>query len=416
MKKYLLLIMLLILVSGASATQLGMNYYHETMLTKEGWHYVPRTTNQVSSDMDSIKSITNYVKLYSNPMISNNQGWVDQVNTIAQNKGMYTVIVMNTEDRIIDYSNWYTYATNVINNCKFFNNKADEFVVGNELSLHSNIPSFELKTRVESLINSCKQYLSQPVSYEAFWYEKDSWNGYNGKLYFNMYENLGSYTTNIQEMRTKFPNANIGEFGEDLYDGNTLKDENWQKQEVQKRWDIVKNNNVPVAYVFSYKEPSFTGFGLVRSDESKRPSWNVFGTATITPPPTTTPPSGITLPVGTCNGNTEYKICDKGSNTYEIYFLSGSKTWCYQNYCVSPSNGYVRFTATGTPPPVITPPTTNILPVGGCNTQSSSGTTVLLCDKGSGWYEMYLQTFSGTNYCYKTSCVGANTGFARFQK
>jgi hypothetical protein len=260
---------------------------------------------------------------------------------------------MNTEDRLLSSSNWADYSSKVVAASKVFNGKADEFVVGNEISLHSSMSKSDIKIKVESLVNTCKQFFNGPVGYEAFWYEKDAWSGYQGKLYFNLYENVASFTTNLKEMRTKFPTANVGEWGEDLYDESAYKDESWQKTEIQKRYDILKSNNAPVVYVFTYKEPSYSGFGLVRSDDSKRPAWTVFNSSVPAVPTTTT----------------------------------------------------------------TQPPTQSIitLPNGGCANYAKSGTIVKICDKGS-TYEMYLQTYSGTDYCYKTYCVGKLTGFQRWNK
>jgi len=358
-----------------------------------------------------------------NPLIPANRDWVNQVNTIAKQKGMITVIVMNTEDRILDNSNWGTYSSKVIESCSMFSGKANELVVGNEISLHSYFTKTDIKMRVENLINSCKGVFSGTVSYEAFWYEKDAWIGYPGKLYFNMYENVDSYATNIREMRTKFPSASVGEWGEDLFDGSTYRDENWQKQEVQKRWDVLQTNNVPVAYVFTYKEPDYSGFGLVRYDDSKRPAWYIFASSVTPPAPISTTNTITTLPQGICStytfGSTQVKVCDKGNNRYEMYLVYGTTTICYKTYCVGQNSGFVSFTTTQTVTPPPTPTTTQsssvILVDGTCSTQTISGTTVKVCDKGSGWYEMYL--VSGTNtVCYQDHCVGTNTGFQRFTK
>lgn len=344
-KLFVLLLLGLLCVSSVFATQVGVNYYHETMITKEGYKYIPRTTSQVSSDLDSIKTITSYVKLYMNPLVGVNQAWLNQVNSMAKGKGMYTVVVMNTEDRTLNSNNWASYTSAVLNNCQYFNGKANELVVGNEISLHSTFSKTEIRTKVESLIVNCKKTFNGPVSYEAFFYEKDAWVGYTGRLYFNTYENLNSFTTNVKELHTKFPTASIGEWGEDLLDGSIKKDETWQKQETLKRLNVIKSQNIPVAYIFTYKEPSTTGFGLVRMDGTKRPVWDVLKTnATITPPPATT----ITLPTS------------------------------------------------------------------GCTDYTKSGTMVMICNKGSNKYEMYLRTYSGTDFCYKTYCVGKNTGFISF--
>lgn len=365
--KLVLALLILILVGSASAAELGVNYYHETMM-KNGHKYIERTTSQVGKDLDSIKSVAKYVKLYSNPYSTGNKEWAAQVAAIAKGKGLYTVIVMNTEDRTISYSSWQDYSNRVMANCEYYNGKANEFIVGNEISLHSSMSKADIKKKVETLITSCKTKFSGPVSYEAFWYEKDQWKGYTGKLYFNMYERLNSYTTNVKEMNTLFgSNAYIGEFGEDLYDESTSRDEAWQALELKKRIDVAKATRSPVIYIFAYKEPSYTGFGLVRMDDTKRPAWNILTGQSPSPtPPSPTPVTGVQgLPVSVSPSTTKLsdvtsgvcrtityeaikgQVCNKGGNTYELYLQSPKNSYklCINNNCVGSNGGFARFTA-----------------------------------------------------------------------
>lgn len=280
MKKRLfgLLVLGLIVLNSiqiASAAKLGMNYYHETMMNSAGNHFIDRSLQQVSSDLDDIKNLTNNLKFYMNPLAAGNLDWVGKVNEIAKQKGIHTVVVMNTEDRILDNSNWQEYVSAVLSASSFFNGKIDEFIVGNEISLHTTLPREDLQRRVVNLINECKKYFSGPVSYQAFWYEKDNWKGYSGKIYFNLYEDFARFKTNALEMNNSFgSNAYVGEFGNELVSNGQLDSTN-QANEIRQRWSILQATLSPIAYVFTYKEPSKTGFGLIDSNGSHLPSWNI---------------------------------------------------------------------------------------------------------------------------------------------
>jgi hypothetical protein len=277
------------LAFGAQATEMGMNYYHETMM-RDGSHYIDRSPAQVAMDLDDISTLTRNVKLYANPFFDENIAWVEEVASIAKAKGMHVVVVMNTEDRTIDDGNWNEYRSRVLEAASRFNGKADEFLVGNEIKLHSGWSPQEIKDRVAPLIDETKGRFSGLVSYEALYWEREPWLDYPGKVYINMYEHYPSFETNVYETTGRMGNRlAIGEFGEltDGGDGWPVRDEWAQADDIRKRWELIKQTGVPVAYIFTYREPSHeTGFGLVRSDGSKKQAWYVFdgnSAATVAP-------------------------------------------------------------------------------------------------------------------------------------
>lgn len=259
-------------IMPVSAAQLGMNYYHESMMSSDNSHYIARTMEQVSADLDLILKVTPFVKLYMNPMIESNKHWVLQIAEIAKQKGMHVVVVNNVDDRQLNSDNWQDYSTKVVQAAKEFSGKADAFLVGNEISLHTTIPREELRNYIEPLINEAKKVFDKQVSYEGFWYEKDQWKGYREVIYFNLYEDFSRFNTNLEEFNNNFgSNGIIGEFGSQMKDSGELKDEVWQSNEINQRWDAIKKTQIPVAYVFTFREPSPEGFGLLSPDGSFKP-------------------------------------------------------------------------------------------------------------------------------------------------
>jgi hypothetical protein len=286
--KLLYAVLVLLIVPFVHATQLGVNYYHETMMTDLGELYVPRTLEQVGSDMDDIRSVTTHVKFFANPFYDNNVAWTAQVNDIAKAKGMHTSITFLADRQTLTAENWDDYANRVVAACTQFSGKVDVIFVGNEITLRSPLPKEDIKNRVVDLMARCKQVFPGEVSYQEFWHARDAWKDYDGTIYFMMYENFDSFKTNMGDLQREFPSAGIGEWGEDLWEDQVQHDEAWQADQIRQRWDIIQAANVPVAYLFTYREPTFNSFGIVRYDGSHRPIWGVFGAAS-TPAQSCTP-------------------------------------------------------------------------------------------------------------------------------
>lgn len=447
----------------AVAAQLGVNYYDETLMNTNtnSLAFIPRSIYQVGQDFDNIKSISNNVKFYMDPFIDANLPWILQVNSVAKQKGMHTVVNMMVQFPQLDNNNWGDYSNRVINACINLNNKADEVLVGNEITLHSPLSRQDIKNKVVDLMNKCRQVYSGLVSYEEFWYAKDVWQGFNGPLYFMMYEGLPSFQTNMNELGAKFgSNGRVGEWGEDLLDGNIEKDENWQRDQIQQRWNIIQQSSAPVAYIFTYREPSWTSFSMLRPNTYvRRPLWTVFGAPTITPiptpapPPTPSPPSntGIgqyavtssvgslktdsndgscrTIIYGTSGGDIKAFACLKPDGNIEIYRQQAPNLvfkLCISNGCIDQNTGYTKFKPTASLSPVTPPPAgingllvtssapkiADFIENTGCRYVQFGDTAARICAKIS-HYEMYKQ-FGNTNICVNGACVGSSSGFASF--
>lgn len=310
------LLFVVTLTAPALATELGVIYYHETMMTRNGEHYIARTPEGVAQDMQNIKEISSHVKLFVNPYVDANADWTEQVNTLAKQAGMHTVVTMMVDDRKLTAGNWPEYRTKVLALCERFNGKADEFHVGNEIILHSEgLTREQIRDNVIELMGACRTKFSGPVSYQELWWSHQVWVGNPEKIYFMTYENFDVFQGIIAELKEKHPNAAIGEWGEDLQEDSAQKDEVWQKDQIERRWNLIQQSGVPIAYIFTYREPNWNGFGIIRPEtELRRPLWEVFGAelkwnqtappvnttpVNHTPPVNNTPPVNSTPPVNT---------------------------------------------------------------------------------------------------------------------
>jgi len=286
---------------------LGVNYYGESLMGTNGINYIPRNLSEVAFDLDHIHQISNNIKMYMNPFVDQNLPWIEQILQLAKQRGMYTVVNMMVDDRQLDNSNWNDYSNRVINTCAALAGKTDEVLVGNEIILRSSLNKTDIQSRVVTLINACKQVFPGPVSYEEFWWSHDAWQNYTGKIYLMQYEDLSVFETNTVIMDQMFgSNAIVGEWGEDLLDGSIERDENWQRDQIALRYNMLSKTQTPVAYIFTYEEQSWNAFGIVRPDGVERPVWAYLkslgfgdGTGTIIPPIIPPPANGTNETNGT---------------------------------------------------------------------------------------------------------------------
>lgn len=459
----------LCLLPLSSAARLGVNYYHESMMSDQ-WKlpYVQVSLTQAGADFDNIKAISSNIKFYMNPFVQGNLEWVQSLSQLAKQKGMNIAVTMNVDDRMLSYSNWDAYTNSVISDCSALSGKVDTILVGNEISLHSSLSQNEIQTRLVSLISNCKNKFNGQVSYEAFWYEKDYWKSYSGQIYFNVYENIDNFNYNVKEMNTLFGSrALIGEWGSSLIDSQgILHDDWWQKDQVQQRWNTIQQTSSPVAYIFTYQEPSWNGFGIVRPDGIKRPLWDIFKqTAPVSSAPTTdssllsslaascnyngnTPCSKTsdvvsgscrTISFSTSSGAINMLACVKstGIELYRNSYPANIKfSACLGSSCVTEITGFTLVSSASTVPS--TSFSIDKLAVscsvngqscsaktditsGSCRTivSGSSGGDIKIqgCDKGNGWIELYLQQAPSGKYklCLANGCITEVTGFVRFQ-
>jgi hypothetical protein len=440
---------------SAQAAELGVNYYAESLVGDWGLPYHPLSIEQVGRDFDNIKTISNNVKLYLNPYVNANLPWVQQVAAQAETRGMHTVVNIFADHRRLDAGNWDDYANRVVNACSAMNGKVDEFIVGNEITLHSSMSRTDIRDRVIVLMDRCDAVFDGQVSYEEFWYANDVWRGTNRPIYFMMYENIGAFRNNMAELSANFgSNGYIGEWGEDLLEDSIEHDEQWQKDQIQQRWDVIKNSPAPVAYLFTYREPSWTSFSMLRpGTDQRRPLWEAFGAApavpvvqppvvqppvvqppVVQPPvvtsPVVTPPVQEPVPVqpvpavqctapgcvvtrdvsdGVCRVM-DFSTSDGPARVLEcrdrlfVMRAPASFSACIDGSCVG-RTGLSALDVRGPGSPV------SDTSDGACRTVTYSTDSVKVCEKDGG-HEMFL--YGNANVCVDGNCVGPANGYARW--
>jgi hypothetical protein len=419
---------------AAAGPTLGVNYYGESLMGANGIAYIPRTLPEIAYDLDQIHQISGNVKIYMNPFVDQNLPWVRQILQLAKQRQMYTVVNMMVDDRQLDDANWNAYSIRVTNACAALAGQADEILVGNEIILHSPLDKTDIKNRVVILINNCTQVFPGPVSYEEFWWVHDVWQGYPGKIYLMQYEDLPIFQQNTMIMDQMFgSNALVGEWGEDLLEGSIEHDENWQRDQIALRYNILSQTRTPTAYIFTYKEQSWNAFGIVRPDGAERPVFAYLKTlgfgvdGPIGPPPPPPPlPSSTTVhvvntfmadlnAVFVCNANgftpTAYSwnfgdgssSLDRGVNdVYHSFSSNGTKTitCTASNGTINATGGItINVNGRGRGPALVQQVTPH------------STTYTLYCD-AIGYKPGFCQQLTSTNgFSFDWGCTSGSPGF-----
>ena len=277
-------------------TGIGMNYYHESM------GYEARTNEQIDADLDKIASLTKRIKVYHSPY--QNSGGVSAILSLsicknivtkAKLKDFYVVWAENHEDGSNNLNgngsgaySWEEYSTLVIADAAEAEAAgADEFLVGNELSLHNDATASyyddtNLPANVKTLATACESNFSGPVSCQEGWWKAGAWNlaglGDLPKIYFTLYESQADFKTNAQDIYDSFGNnAIIGEFSTSSTFANAAgsNEELWYRQ-IANKVKILSDIGLQMDY-FTYKEGT-DGFGMTSSEDTFHLAWQaLFG-------------------------------------------------------------------------------------------------------------------------------------------
>lgn len=262
----------------------AINYYHESM------GYIQRSMDEVLDDLSLIKSKFDAIHLYHNPYIPDNMPQIVFTAKKAKEAGLYVVWVENNDTTQLTEAEWGNYSSLVKQDVVWARKAgADEFLVGNEISIHNDSSSgfddTNLPIKVKTLVNDCKQYFDGVVSYQEGWWKKDSW--YNDqlenveKIYFTLYENFSDFNSNLDDIWQKFGSrASIGEWStQSTLDSSATDEADWANK-IEQRLNVLKGLGIDHSY-FCFRDTGENnnqkGFGLIRSDrEFPHLAWNVF--------------------------------------------------------------------------------------------------------------------------------------------
>ena len=260
--------------------QMGINYYHESM------GYLSRTDTEIDSDLGLIQQVTNKIKVAHNPYMNAGHLTAAASLAIVQNivrkakaRKMYVVWTENNDTVTFTDKNWSDYAQKVIADAAAAHAAgADEFLVGNEISLHTNgDPGYNdanLPVRIKQLVTACRQNFSGTKGYEDGWYKSKSWYGSGlgplAKIYFTLYEPWYNFQAQFDQIANYFgKKAEIGELST-VASKRTLNynEEDWTR-ELMRRYDYARKKGLNV-WLFNFREPQNDGYGFFDAPPSQQ--------------------------------------------------------------------------------------------------------------------------------------------------
>jgi hypothetical protein len=255
-------------LTAPPASRMGIDYYHESM------GYIKRTDAEIVSDLWQIQTVTHRLKVYHNPFGHASLSYVAHMVQIAKAQKMYVVWTENDDSVTLTNANWSEYADNVVADAAVARSSgADEFLVGNELSLHNNGDSGyndnQLPAHVKQLVIDCQANFPGPKGYEEGWFKSGSWKnaslGPLNKIYFTLYEPWHTFTTEFDQILAYFgQRAEIGELSTmTTKDQLHYSEQDWTR-ELMRRYDYARQKGLAI-WLFSFRETTNNGFGLFQS-------------------------------------------------------------------------------------------------------------------------------------------------------
>ena len=252
-------------LTAPPASRMGVDYYHESM------GYIKRTDAEIVSDLWQIQTVTHRLKVYHNPFDHTSLPYVAHMVQIAKAQKMYVVWTENDDSVTLTNTNWSEYSGNVVADAAVAHSSgADEFLVGNELSLHNNGDSGYndglLPAHVKQLVIDCQANFPGPKGYEEGWFKSGSWKnaslGPLNKIYFNLYEPWHTFTTAFDLILAYFgQRAEIGELSTmTTKDQLHYSEQDWAR-ELMRRYDFARQKGLDI-WLFSFRETTNNGFGL----------------------------------------------------------------------------------------------------------------------------------------------------------
>lgn len=271
---------------------LGMNYYHESM------GYTARTGQQINADLDRIATLTKRIKVYHSPY--ENSGGVSaaaslatckNIVTLAKAKGFYVVWVENHDDGDNHLNgngsgaySWEEYSALVIADAAEASSVgADEFLVGNELSIHNDstvsyYSDANLIANIKTLVTACRGNFAGILGVEEGWWKSGAWGvagkGSLDKIYFTLYESLADFKTNAQNIfnETTIGTPAIGEWSTGSTYANVAASESDWYIQIANRLKILIDIGFTDIWYFTFTEGA-DGFGMMVSDDVYHEAW-----------------------------------------------------------------------------------------------------------------------------------------------
>ena len=268
-----------------SNDNIGVNYYHESM------GYLRLTDAEIDSDLAQIQLVTHKLKVYYNPFAHISGTGTDPLEIVknivqkAKARNMYVVWTENDDHVKLTDATWGQYAKKVIADAAEAHSVgADEFLVGNEISLHNNgDPGFNdtnLPVRIKQLVIACQTNFPGTKGYEDGWYKSDNWHtatlGPLNKIYFTLYESWHNFKADLDRIVTYFgKKAEIGEVSTMATKRGLDDNEEEWTLELMRRYDYARQKGMPI-WPFTFRETHNNSFGLFQTNPPNQPHdiWN----------------------------------------------------------------------------------------------------------------------------------------------
>lgn len=259
-----------------------INYYHESM------GYIKRSMGEVRQDLELIKSKFDGVRIYHNPYVPDTLPNIVEIASQAKELGLYVIWVENNDSIQLTEPEWGAYCDKVKADLRFAFG-ADEFLVGNEISIHNDNSSGyddnNLPVKIKNLIKECKEYLGCTLGYQDGWWKSGAFHNAKleniEKIYFTLYESVGDFENELMSIWDKFGNrAGIGEWSTQGTLLQSATDErDWLKQ-LEVRRSMLELLGIDHSY-FCFRDTGVDqnqkGFGLIRSDyDFPHLPWHIF--------------------------------------------------------------------------------------------------------------------------------------------
>ncbi len=244
-----------------------INYYHESM------GYIKRNNNEIESDLLLIKSKFDGIRVYHNPY--NPDTLADIVNIIVKAKeiGLYVIWVENNDTVQLTEAEWGNYCDKVKLDIPFAKD-VDEFIVGNEISIHNDSSSgyddINLPIKIKNLVKECKQYYGGIIGYQDGWWKSGAFHNAKleniEKIYFTLYESLSDFENELMNIWNKFgKRAGIGEWStQGTFEQSANDERDWSEQ-IKTKYTILDILGIDHSY-FCFRDTGVDnndkGFGL----------------------------------------------------------------------------------------------------------------------------------------------------------
>lgn len=260
-------------------SQLGMNYYNESL------GYTARTLTDINNDLSVIKIVCNKLKVYHNPYDSSTNALVTTIVQQAKHQGFYVVWCETTPTVVLTDTTlntsavppqypWADYRVRVIADAILAQTAgADEFLVGCHIGATGRnngdigYGDTNLPIRLRGLVTDSAVNFAKTCSVQEIWYKAPSWVsvglGALTKIYFTLYASYNTFQAQIAYLQANFV-AGTMEIGEistsQSFTSLQYNEDDWSRALIR-RYDQLSGTSLPL-WLFTFRDTIDYGYGF----------------------------------------------------------------------------------------------------------------------------------------------------------